>query len=90
MQEIEIVNLVRDSGLNLSFEEKTTLYSAIVRIRGEPTVGDPLPFPWYPGVLGYSYGGFVIYYTVSAELVTILNAQRIPDISSLLARFQSP
>ncbi len=50
-----------------------------------PLIGQHLPFPWHPGLLGYVAGQYFITYRLAENLLEILSVTTLPPAEDVLS-----
>ena len=66
-------------------QSRQKISDALGELASNPSLGRQLPFPWVPGIWGYTKSNYVIHYQFSDGLLDIVNIQKLPDIDEILA-----
>ena len=85
---LHIAASARDYTLAQAPEAQNEILQTLKKIEGNFLSGQYLPFPWEPGILGYTSPRYFITYRLTTDVPEVTNITRMPTADDIERAFQ--
>ena len=85
---LRIAGPARDYILSQSPEAQLEILQALKIIEARPLSGEYLPFPWTPGILGYTTAEYFITYRLTDDIPEVAAVVKMPTAGDIERAFR--